>query len=80
MRKYVHDTKADLIMIYDSCYSGLAVRGVETEITKRSVEIVSAIGSAQRALGNFKDTVKIQNITFTCRLATEVARRAGRGD
>ena len=74
------DTKSDIVMILDSCYSGLATRGVEAETTERNVEKFSAVGSVQKALGNFKDALRMQNNTFTCRLSTEVARRAGRGD
>lgn len=37
------DIKADLVMIFGSCYSGLAVRGYEAEAARRSVEIVSAV-------------------------------------
>lgn len=33
-------------MIFDSCYSGLATRGYEAEIARRSVEIISAVGSS----------------------------------
>jgi hypothetical protein len=71
-------SKTDMVLIFDSCYSGLITRGSET--IGRSVELISAVGSAQKALGNFTDLARTQNITFTCRLATEVARRAGRGD
>lgn len=69
--------KADVTMLFDFCYSGLAVRGREADKTKRSVEIIYAVGSVQKALGNFTDVARAQNITYTCRLATEVARRAG---
>jgi hypothetical protein len=71
-------SNVDLIMIYDSCYSGLATRGFES--IGRSVEVLFAVDVAQKALGNFTDVARTQNIKFIVRLATEVARRVGRGD
>lgn len=44
----LEESKADVIMIFDSCYSGLATRGYEAEIARRSVEIISAVGSVQK--------------------------------
>lgn len=56
----LNDTKTDVVMIFDSYYSGLAVRGVEAETINRSVDIISAVDSVQKALGNFKDAMKMK--------------------
>lgn len=71
-------SQADVLMIFDSCFSGLATRGLESG--GRSVEIISSVGSAQKAYGNFSDLARVQNKTFTSRLADEVARRVGHGE
>jgi hypothetical protein len=68
----------DVLMIFDSCFSGLATRGLESG--GRSVEIISSVGSTQKAHGNYPDLARAQNQTFTSRLADEVARRVGRGE
>lgn len=70
-------SKTDMILIYDSCYSGLATRG--SEVIGLGVELISAVGSAQKAHGGFVDLARTQNITFTSRLATAVAQRVGQG-
>jgi hypothetical protein len=70
-------SQTDVLMIFDSCFSGLATRGLESG--DRSVEIISSVGSAQKAHGNSPDLARVQNRTFTSRLADEVARRVGRG-
>jgi hypothetical protein len=71
-------SQADVAIIFDSCFSGLATRGLESG--SRRVEILSSVGSAQKSHGNFSDLPWVQNRTFTSRLADEVARRVGRGE
>ncbi|KAI9784781.1 MAG: hypothetical protein M1839_001511 [Geoglossum umbratile] len=68
--------KTDVILILDSCYSGEATRGLGR--AGRSVEIVASVGADQKALGN--NSARVQNRTFTSRLADSIALRVGRGD
>ena len=70
------NTHADLIL--DCCVSGMPSRG--TEWRNRSVEIIASTGLEQSALGNSSDLARIQNCTFTSRLADGVARSIGRED
>lgn len=69
---------ADVIIILDCCYSAASARGpVQAD---RTVEIVSAVGMSQLALGNPSTVNRMQNRTFTSRLADEVARTVGNPD
>lgn len=68
----------DVVIILDSCYSAQAARS--SKGLGRSVEIVASVGVDQQALGNASRLARIQNKTFTSRLADEVARRVGRQD
>ena len=68
---------ADVILLLDSCHSGVATRGVKP--LSRSVEVVAAVGAAQQALGNYADISRAQNQTFTSRLADKVAYQLAQG-
>lgn len=68
----------DVVIILDSCYSAQATRS--SKGLGRGVEIVASVGVDQQALGNASRFARIQNKTFTSRLADEVARRVGRQD
>ena len=68
---------ADVILLLDSCYSGVATRGVKP--LSRSVEVIAAIGVTQQALGNHANISRIQNQTFTSRLADKVAYQLAQG-
>ena len=72
---YTQDT--DVIIILDSCYSGTAARAMD--IKDRSIEIVASVGYDQQALGNSSQLARLQNKTFTSRLADEVAKQVGQG-
>ncbi|KAI9673864.1 MAG: hypothetical protein M1817_002070 [Caeruleum heppii] len=68
--------QTDVVLILDSCFSGLATRGLLDQ--DRSVEILASVGTTQQALGNHPDLARVQNRTFTSRLTDEVVRRVGR--
>lgn len=68
-------TNADVIIVLDCCFSGAATRAIGQE--ERSVEIIAAVGSSQEAFGNASNQVRLQQKTFTSRLADEVARVVG---
>lgn len=70
--------KTDVVIILDCCFSAKAARGTIQE--DRTVEIISAVGMAQKALGNPSDVARFRNRTFTARLADEVARMIGSPD
>ena len=69
--------ETDICMILDCCYSGLATRGTDTG--DWSGELVASVGPDQKALGNWSYLTRLQNKTFTSRIADEVAREVGRG-
>ena len=66
----------DVILIIDSCYSGNCTRGLGA--TGRSVEIIASVGAKQQAFGNASDRARVQNRTFTSRLADSIALRVGK--
>ncbi|KAI9787655.1 MAG: hypothetical protein M1839_000186 [Geoglossum umbratile] len=68
----------DVVLILDSCYSAQATRGFEA--ASRSVEIICSVGTHQKALGNASDLARVQNRTFTSRLADSVAQSVSKGD
>ena len=70
--------RTDVLLILDCCYSGAALRDINEH--DRSVEIVAAVGADQRALGNNSTLARLQNKTFTSRVADEIAKRLGRAD
>lgn len=65
-------TNADVIIVLDCCFGAVATRAIGQE--ERSVEIIAAVGSSQAAFGNASNQVRLQQKTFTSRLADEVAR------
>lgn len=67
--------RVDVIIILDCCYSVTSARG--SPKADRTVEIVSAMGMSQKALGNPSTVARIQNRTFTSRLADEIAKTIG---
>ncbi|MCJ1347155.1 hypothetical protein MMC31_005376 [Peltigera leucophlebia] len=71
---YVRDflLKTDLVILLDCCYSGIAIRGSKN--SDRIVEVISAVGPTQKALGNqpFQDQ-RVSTITFTARVTTEIS-------
>lgn len=69
--------ETDACIILDACYSGIATRGVDSE--SWSGELIAAVGPAQKALENWSYTARIQNRTFTSRVAEEVAHEVGQG-
>ena len=70
--EYLNET--DVVLILDSCYSGLATRGSET--AQRSVEIIASVDAEHQALGNIPSgRVRIQNNTFMSRLANDITHR-----
>jgi hypothetical protein len=78
---YIEDNTfrdADVILILDSCYSGAATR--DSPLTTRSVEVVAAVKATQAALGNDSEMARVQNHTFTSKLADLVSWYVGRGD
>ncbi|KAI9861217.1 MAG: hypothetical protein M1813_005390 [Trichoglossum hirsutum] len=70
--------KTDMVLILDSCYSGQATRGFKA--AGRSVEIICSVSANQKALENASDLARVQNRTFTCRLADAVAQHVSKGD
>lgn len=71
---YVRDflLKIDVVILLDCCYSGSAIRGIENR--DRIVEVISAVGPDQRALGNEpSQDQRVAAITFTARVTTEIA-------
>lgn len=64
---------ADLILILDSCFAGTETRDFDSG--DRSVEMIASVEYDHSALGNSSDYARIQNSTFTSRLAVEVAQR-----
>jgi hypothetical protein len=70
--------RTDVVFIIDSCYSGQATRGLGA--IGRSVEIIASVGADQKALGNVSNSSRVQNRTFTSRLADRIAVRVGRND
>ena len=70
--------KGDVVVILDSCFAGSAVRGMHS--SKRSVEILCAVGQSQLAHGNKPDSVRGQQRTFTSKLADCIAMKVGRSD
>ena len=70
--------RADVIIILDCCYSAASARGLIQ--ADRTVEIVSAVGMSQKVLGNPSTVARMQNQTFTSRLADEIARTVGNPD
>ena len=70
--------RVDVVIILDCCYSAASARGpIQAD---RTVEIVSSVGMSQQALGNPSTVARMQNRTFTSRLADEVARTVGNPD
>lgn len=65
--------RTDAVTILDNCYSGNAIRGSSS--TERTAELLAAVSMDQKAYGNLNDMARIQNRTFTARLAGEVAIR-----
>jgi hypothetical protein len=70
--------RTDVIFILDCCYVSMATRGSTNQ--ERTVEIVLAVGMAQKALGNISTITRIQNQTFTARLVDEIAKMMGNSD
>ena len=70
--------KADVVVILDSCFAGNAVRGMDA--SKRSVEVLCSVGDAQIAHGNKSNMARVQQRTFTSKLADCIAREVGRAD
>ena len=62
----------DVIMILDCCYSGTATRGMKQY--DRSIATNAAVGMNQKAPENAYNQIRMQNRTFTSRLADEIAR------
>ena len=67
----------DVVIVLDSCYAAAAARGSGSP--GRIVELVSAAGEYQEALGNGSAYVRNQAITFTNWLANAVALMSGQG-
>ncbi|KAK2736888.1 hypothetical protein FQN55_001383 [Onygenales sp. PD_40] len=79
-----HDPDVDVVMIIDSCCSGAATRTISPQIP-RVVEILAACKADASALGNQLNTsiggkVRIQNRTFSAKLADIVAKQKGKGE
>ena len=70
--------RTDAVIILDNYYSGNAIRGSSS--TERTAELLAAVSMDQIAYGNLNDMARIQNRTFTARLAGEVAIRRARGE
>ena len=65
-------SKTEVVILLDCCYSGSAIRGSNN--SDRIVEVISAVGSTQKALGNLpSNDQRVSAITFTARLTTEIA-------
>lgn len=68
---YVNDflLKTDVVILLDCCYSGSAIRGSKN--SDRIVEVISAVGPTQKALGNQpSQDQRVSAITFTARVTT----------
>jgi hypothetical protein len=68
--------EVDTIFILDSCYSGHVTRSA-TDVS-RVVEVLAAVGVGEEALGNNPLRPKIQNRTFSAKLAGEIAQAKGK--
>lgn len=64
---------SNFILILDCFFAEMAIRGFDSR--HRDVGIVASVGYDQSALGNPSNQARIQNRTFTSRLADEVAKR-----
>ncbi|KAK2814107.1 hypothetical protein FQN50_000511 [Emmonsiellopsis sp. PD_5] len=78
------DPDVDVVMIIDSCCSSAATRTISPQIP-RVVEILAACEADASALGNQLNSsmggkVRIQNRTFSAKLADVVARQKGKGE
>lgn len=70
--------KTDLIIILDCCFSGSAIRGSTN--SDRIVEVISAVGANQRALGNEpSQDQRVSVTTFTARVMAEISYRHKEG-
>lgn len=72
--EYVSDflLKTDVVILLDCCFSGSAIRGSKS--SDRIVEVISAVGPTQKALGNRpSQDQRVTSITFTTRVMTEIS-------
>lgn len=67
----------DCCIIIDSCYSEIVTRSRNE--SQFAAEVVASVGPDQKSLGNWSNLARVQNGTFTSRLADEIAREVGRG-
>lgn len=67
--------EVDVVFIVDCCYSGTLVRG--TGGASRIVEVLAACEASMTALENDSQAARVQNRTFTSKLADYAARRKG---
>lgn len=69
--------ETDVCVIIDSCFSGAVTRG--SQPANFTAELVASVGPQQTALGNWSALARLQNKTFTSRLADEIAKEVGKG-
>lgn len=69
--------QVDVVYILDACFSGRVTRAAAG--ASRIVEVLAAVDAEDEALGNNPSRPKIQNRTFTSKLATEISIAKGRG-